>query len=121
MSDQFTRLVDRPLVYLAGPYREPNPVHNTHFTLRHAQDLHYTGLVTCVVPHLSLLWEVVIPCTSEYWLEYDLALLNRCDALYRIPGDSPGADAEVVYAHQVHIPVFTDQDLLLDWARDCRA
>lgn len=42
--------------------------------------------------------------------QYPLAhrLLERCDALLRIPGESRGADLDVARARALGIPVFTD-------------
>jgi len=108
---------ERPLVYIAGPYAHPDPVANTHNAVKMADGLHATGLVTCVVPHLSLLWHAISPQPPEHWYDYDLAILARCDALYRIPGPSTGADHEVAFAEdRARIPVFHAQTDLIDWA-----
>src|SRR5262245_39762275 len=77
---------DRPLVYLAGPYTRPDPVENTHTVIRLASELVDEGLVTPVVPHLTLLWHLVSPRPLEFWYEYDVAILGRCDAVFRIVG-----------------------------------
>jgi hypothetical protein len=108
---------DRPLVYVAGPYTRPDPVANTHDTIKFATELIDEGLVTPLVPHLTLLWHVVVPRPLEFWYEYDIAVLARCDALYRIAGESTGADKEVDFARDAGIPVFTDLDALREWAR----
>jgi Domain of unknown function (DUF4406) len=106
---------ERPLVYIAGPYTHPDPVENTHRTIRFATKLIDEGLVTPVVPHLTLLWHLVVPRPLEFWYEYDIATLARCDALYRLPGESHGADREVEFAREKGIPVFTDLDALHGW------
>ena len=106
----------RPLVYVAAPYTRPDPVENTHLAVKTATELQDTGLVTCVVPHLNLVWHLVAPQPPDYWYEYDYAILTRCDALLRLPGDSTGADAEVAFAVERGIRVFTDRDHLLSWA-----
>jgi len=81
-----------------------------------ASELIDEGLVTPFVPHLTLFWHAVRPRPLEFWYAYDVALLRRCDALYRLPGASTGADAEVVYAEALGIPVITDRDALREWA-----
>lgn len=106
----------RPMVYLAGPYTSPDPVENTHKVIRLAAELVDEGLVTPVVPHLTLLWHLVDPRPLEFWYAYDVAMLRRCDALYRIEGESTGADREANYASTAGIPVFTDRDELRRWA-----
>jgi hypothetical protein len=35
-------------------------------------------------------------------------LLARCDAVLRIPGDSRGADLDVLRARQIGLPIYTD-------------
>lgn len=114
------RFADRPLVYVAGPYTRPDPPMNTHEAIRVAEALQDSGKVTCVVPHLTLLWQAIQPHADvEYWYEYDLAMLARCDALYRLAGESSGADNEVAFALSRGIPVFDGSrrlEILLEWA-----
>lgn len=109
-------LVDRPLVYVAAPYTHPDPVENTHDAIKTADSLHASGLVTCVVPHLTLLWNMISPQPPDHWYAYDLALLARCDALLRLPGSSEGADEEVRFAEDRDIAVFYAADALMAWA-----
>lgn len=106
-----------PLVYVAGPYTRPDPVANTHETIKVATRLYETGLVVPLVPHLTLLWHLLEPRPLDFWYAYDLHLLARCDAVLRLPGDSTGADEEVCAAGGLGIPVFEDQEALLEWAR----
>jgi hypothetical protein len=108
--------VDRPLVYVAGPYTNPDPVENTNLIIRFATDLIDEGLVTPVVPHLTLLWHLVVPRPLEFWYAYDVATLARCDGLFRVEGESHGADREVEFAEDRKIPVFTDRAALNVWA-----
>ena len=111
------RFVDRPLVYLAGPYTNPDPSVNVNNTIHAAERLQATGLVTCFIPHLTHLWHVVAPHEDvEHWYEYDLATLSRCDALFRLPGKSSGADAECDFATDRSIPIFANEAHLLGWA-----
>jgi hypothetical protein len=108
---------DRPLVYIAGPYTRPDPVENTHAVIRLASDLVDEGTVTPFVPHLTLLWHIVSPRPLDFWYEYDVATLARCDAVFRMPGESTGADKEVEFAEAASVPVFTDRERLMEWAR----
>jgi|ERR1019366_4068580 hypothetical protein len=109
--------LDRPLVYLAGPYATPDPVENTHKTLRFADRLIEDGIVTPFVPHLTLLWHLVTPRPADFWYAYDFAALTRCDGVFRIAGASTGADAEVDLAEKRGIPVFHDEGDLYSWAK----
>lgn len=105
----------RPLVYLAAPYTHGDPVANTHAVVTAATDLVRRGLCWPVVPHLSLLWHAITPLPYETWMAMDMALLARCDGVYRLLPDtpSPGADREIAEAHRRGIPVFTDRAALV--------
>lgn len=106
----------RPFVYVAGPYTHPDPVSNTRTALDVATRLLDSGHVVPFVPHLSLFWDLIHPRPYRTWLDYDLDVIDRCDALLRIPGESAGADIEVDYAHDEKIPIFYDVDEVLSWA-----
>lgn len=103
----------KPVVYLAGPYSQPDPVENTHNVIRLADSL----LDVCVpmIPHLSHLWHLVSPKPYEFWLELDLALMECCHLVFRFAGESSGADAEVVHAEKVGLPVVFTEVALRDW------
>ena len=60
---------------------------------------------TPLVPHLTMLWDMVSPKPYEEWLDYDRELLARCDALLRVPGYSVGATRETRFAESLRIPV----------------
>lgn len=107
--------VDRPLIYIAGPYSTPDPVLNTHQTIAFAGELMQSVPVTAFVPHLTLLWHLVEPHDIEWWYAYDLAVLDRCDGLYRLPGMSTGAAREVAYARAHGIPTFDVVAELAAW------
>jgi hypothetical protein len=103
------------MVYVAGPYSRGNPVRNTARAMEVWFRLLACGLCP-FIPHLSLLLELINPLTYEQWMEYDFEVVRRCDALLRIPGESPGADREVEFARSLCIPVFFDEAALLAWA-----
>lgn len=106
------------MVYCAGPFQLPEPIANIHRAIDVAEELESTGLVTACVPHLNMLWDLIHTHSAEWWYDYDLAYLARCDALLRISGPSRGADNEVEYAQDHGIPVFYNTDDLKEWARD---
>lgn len=96
---------DEPLlVYVAGPYTRPDPVHNTHDVVRIADALLDAGF-TPLVPHLTMLWHAISPKPYQRWLDYDRHLLARCDLLLRVPGESQGATLETRFAEEIGIPV----------------
>ncbi len=98
-------------LYLAGPYTHPDPVVNTRNTIIAADSIKMCcPAVHPIVPHLSHLWHLVEPHDLDYWYEYDLELLSRCDGLLRLPGESTGADREVAAAVATAMRVFRTDD-----------
>ena len=67
------------------------------------------------VPHRNMLDELLGWGETHYrWLAEDLAFVEVCDGVLRLPGISPGADEECAAARALGIPVFDDMaDLLL--------
>lgn len=101
------------LVYIAGPYSKPDPCENTHAAIEAANRI--TDVCAPLIPHLSHFWHTMTPKPYKFWLALDLQYLARCDALLRLPGESAGADAEIVKAHDWGIPVFYDEPTLREW------
>ncbi len=104
----------KPLIYVAGPYTRPDPVENTHKALRFASALIDDGYdLHPFVPHLTLLWHMVTPRPLEFWYAHDMHTLAVCAAVVRLPGESTGADAEMVAARKfgVEIREFADMPL----------
>lgn len=98
-----------PHVYIAGPYTRPDPVQNTHRAIQIGMGLYTSGFAYPVIPHVTLITHLVCPQPAEFWYEFDYHSLSRCDAVYRFPGESTGADAEVALAEKLDIPVFTTE------------
>jgi hypothetical protein len=111
--------VTLPLVYIAGPYGS-DPVGNTRRAVEAGMGLYRSGVAVPLIPHTSLVADLVCPMPAEDWYAYDLHLLERCDAVWRLPGESDGADAEVVHALEQDIPVFGEREALLKWAKEWR-
>jgi nucleoside 2-deoxyribosyltransferase len=110
----------RHAVYLAGPIEGSGQPHlNLRAAAILAADLMDRGFAP-VVPHASLILDAVAPRPRELWMAVDFALLSRCDVVLRIPGKSPGADAECAEAQRLGIPVVTGLDALLDWSASRR-
>jgi len=101
-------------VYIAGPYQS-DPVGNTRTAVLTGRELVEQGFLP-FVPHLSMLWDLIAPAQAEFYLRMDFGWIEMCDAVLRLPGDSPGADAEVEYARESDIPVFYSVGDLMDWA-----
>jgi Domain of unknown function (DUF4406) len=101
------------LVYIGGPFRSRSTPYN-HWeqeqNVRQAEELALQvwklGAVA-IAPHsLTRFWQGALP--DETWLEGDLEILSRCDAMLLVPGweQSAGTRAEVAYATHNFIPVY---------------
>lgn len=53
----------------------------------------------------------------DEWLRITLAFVGACDAVFRLPGLSPGADAECSRASELGVPVFTDHADVAAWLK----
>lgn len=102
-----------PLVYVAAPYSS-NPAHNTHEAVKAGVCAMADGFAV-IVPHLTLLADVIHPQPHETYLTNDLAIVERCDVVWRLPGESAGADREVFHADQNDIVVVHDYGSLIGW------
>lgn len=97
----------RGLLYIAAPYTA-HPTHYTRRVLRAAWAIHQYTDWTPIVPHLTHFWDAICPRPRQSWLDYDLAILSRCDAITRAPEPSEGADAEIAAARDHELLVVID-------------
>lgn len=94
----------RARVYVAGPISQGDFMLNIRRGIDAANDLRKLGFVP-FCPFLDAFWQLVHHMDYEEMLAQDFAWIEVCDALYRMPGESPGADREVEYARSLGIPV----------------
>ena len=93
-------------VYIAGPYSKGNLLKNVDNAVQAGEKLLKYGYAV-YVPHLTHYWEWYhAQHPYEFWLEFDMAWLRKCDCVLRIPGESSGADEEVRLARTLNMPVF---------------
>jgi nucleoside 2-deoxyribosyltransferase len=102
----------KPLIYIAAPYTSA-PEENVKKALQAADKLYAKGYIP-YVPHLSHHWHTQSPKSYEQWMEMGSAVLERCDGLLRLPGESPGADREIHYAISLGKPVYYGLEELPD-------
>lgn len=93
------------LVFISGPYTYPDPVINTRLICDAWHVLRNRGFIP-FAPHLSLLLHFHEPRDIQFWYDYDIDVMKRCDIVLRIPGESAGADNEVKIARDLGIPVY---------------
>ena len=98
----------RRRIYVASPFAADGPVgfvENMRLVI-HASNLLLDREYLPIVPHFSGLLDFFSPRPRQFWLKYGLDLLDVADGLWRLPGDSVGADGEVRAARLRKIPVF---------------
>ena len=100
-------------VYVAGPYSLGDPQTNTDQAIDVGERITQMG-ADPFVPHLNHYRNLRHAHDNQHWLDEDLRWLAVCDALYRMPGASKGADGEVAYAKAHGIPVFYDLKALAE-------
>ena len=93
------------IIYVSAPYSKGDTVENVRNACLAGNAILAKGHIP-FVPHLTHLWHFITPKSYEQWLEIDLALIPRMDALLRLPGESTGADREVELAKSLGIPVY---------------
>lgn len=92
-------------IYVSGPYSHGDQAANVRAAIEAANVLLDAGYIP-YCPHLSHFHHMLFPHDYETWMQLDLAWLEMCDAVVRLPGHSPGADREVTRAHELGIPVY---------------
>lgn len=106
------------LVYVAGKYRGANNWEikcNVHESAKLALEVWRLGAVA-ISPHLNTSdFQYTLP--DHVWLDGDLEILSRCDAVLLIQGwhKSQGTRAEVEFAISRRIPVFKDLWQIEQW------
>jgi hypothetical protein len=93
-------------IYVAGPYTKGDVVVNVREAIITGNNLRSLGH-TPFIPHLTHFWHLLVPHEIEYWYAYDMEWLEQCDAVFRIGGESKGADAEVKRAQELGKPIYT--------------
>lgn len=99
-------------IYIAGPYTKGDVAVNVRNAYEVANRLADLGFAP-FVPHATHFWHMLFPRPYEFWLKLDNQFLPYCEALLRIPGTSAGADAEVLLAQDLSIPVFHEIEALV--------
>jgi hypothetical protein len=101
----------RTKVYIAAPYSGDVNV-NTNNAMLMWDHLWSLGYVP-YCPHWTHFQDFLLTRPKEDWLEFDREWLAVCDVVFRLPGESDGADLEVAYATQMNIEVIFNIETLL--------
>lgn len=92
-------------VFVSAPYSDGDTAVNVRAAIDAADKLLENGF-TPFLPHLFHFWHLIHPHDREEWMKLDMAWLRQCEALIRLPGNSPGADVEEQQAKRWGIPVY---------------
>jgi len=100
-----TRQTRQTRVYIAGPYSKGDRQANTDAAMKAANELIDAGYWP-YVPHWTHYLDLIQPRTYDFWMAYDSPMVDFCDAVLRLPGESNGADCEEAHAASDGKPVF---------------
>lgn len=98
-------------IYISGPITKGDQEHN--FSQAAVAQHHLMKLGAAPLnPMLSMKLPSHDQHSHETWIATDLAWVKHADAVYRLPGESVGADQETAFAEARNIPVFHSLDKL---------
>ena len=102
----------KPFVYVAHPIGK-DPLGNARLAFLFADELIRFGFVPILPDNPA--WHLVAPKSYEEWMSHDFDLIAGCQALFRMEGESPGADREVAFALEHDVQVYTSLDEMVAW------
>lgn len=104
----------RPLIYISGPVSKGNWNDNLWAFNNVFERLVDLGFAP-INPGWSMAYAGHHLIPHDVWLEIDLPQVARADAVFRITGESDGADRECELARELGIPIFVSTGDLLIW------
>jgi hypothetical protein len=112
------------VVYVAGPYRDPRGEYwvgkNIELAGEYALEVWRRGAVA-ICPHKNSAFfgGALHPMGEEVWLEGDLELLKRSDAIFMVPGweGSYGALEELEFAKRLGMTALFSIEQLDAWLK----
>jgi nucleoside 2-deoxyribosyltransferase len=114
-------------VYVAGPITAYNSngkwdCWKSEKFVRAAEEISLKLILAGVANHcphtLGRYWNGVEGATTRTWMEADLEVIRRADALMVCSGweNSQGTLEEIAYATELGLPIFHDANELIAWA-----
>lgn len=98
-------------VYIASPYTKGDIAVNVKTQIDCVDKLMDLGFAP-FAPLYSHFQHMVHPRPYEDWIKIDKEWVLACNCILRLPGESSGADEEVILAKALDMPVFYDIDSL---------
>jgi hypothetical protein len=103
-------------VFISSPYTKGDQGENVRVQMDYFETLYKQGFIP-FAPLLFHFQHMVHPLDYEEWMEIDLAMLNTCDIVLRLEGESSGADREVKEAIENNIKVVYSLIELYDYVK----
>lgn len=91
-------------VFISSPYTLGDQSENVRKQMDMFNQLFKNGYMP-FAPLLFHFQHSAHPLSYEEWMEIDFSWIDSCDIVLRLPGESSGADREVVYAKSKNIPI----------------
>ena len=110
----------RPRLYLSGPITKGSRTENFSVACNTHTALLGKGFAV-MNPMLSMMHPDAWTIPHATWLESDLPWVAVSDVVFRLPGESAGADEECQFAETKGIPVFTRWHELMAWLQTWQA
>ena len=114
----------KPWIYIASPYSKGDQALNVRYQHRIWHALLDMGCVP-IAPLWSHYQHLAFPRPYQDWIDYDMAIIERCDACIRLNAtcespayfmsESSGADGEVKAFLAAGKPVFFNLKTLEEW------
>lgn len=101
-------------VYIASPYTQGDVAANVNRSFIVALDLIKKGFLP-YCPLWTHFLHFLFPQSYEFWMDFSMSWLERCDCVLHLPGESYGADKEVELAHKLEMPTFDSVDALVEF------
>lgn len=104
----------RPRLYLSGPITLGSRTENLSRSVNTARGMMAHGFAV-LNPILSICDPDAFTVPHREWIENDLPWVAVADVVFRMPGESIGADEETRFAELKGIPVITSWHELMAW------
>lgn len=94
----------KKLVYIACPYTKGDVAVNVHNAIVAAEMVVELGAIP-YMPLWTHFWHFMHPHPWEYWIQFDEYFVSICDIVWRLPGESKGAEKECTQAQDLNKPI----------------
>lgn len=101
-------------IYIASPYTIGDQALNVREQILTGHKLMKLGFCP-YIPELHHFVHLLCPLEYDEIMDLDLQWLDSCDCVFRLPGESKGADIEVKYALDNNKKVFYSMIELIDY------